>query len=144
MTARRALASLAAALAATTALAVAAPVPASATDYFWVWSDGSRSADRLLAEAHYRRPTALPTLVVTAVPPGRSQRARLEVRQGGRWLPEDSAWTGERGVARLSLNPYCANGDWCDQQQQYRLTIAGESVRLTIAYASRPHATRGD
>ena len=116
--------------------AVAAP-PANAADgttYFWRWSDGSRAATRTFTEAAYLDAGRLPSLIVTAVPAGRRAPVRLAVRRAGHWLTEDGAATGGAGVAVVALNPYCLDGDWCDERQDYRLSVDGQSVRLAITY----------
>lgn len=118
----------------------ALPAPAAASEkppevtYFWRWSDGSRSAQRSLSEAAYRDAARLPSLIVTAVPAGRPTSVRLAVRRAGRWMTEDVSATGSSGVATLSLNPYCRNGDWCDERQDYRLSIGGRSARLAVTF----------
>jgi hypothetical protein len=115
-----------------------APAAAAATDspaYFWRWTDGSEARSRTFDESRYDVPSRLPRLQVSSHPPGEGQRVTLQTRVLGSWRTEDSATTDGRGVVRLQLNPYCADGAWCRGTFDYRLVVAGQTAAIRITFA---------
>lgn len=123
------LALLPAALAVALASAAATP-PAPA--YYWRWSDGSRVMSRTFADSAVG--DVLPTVVVSMRPAAAGHRAVLQFRDEDRWRTEDAAATDASGSATLQLNPYCADGGWCDTAMDYRIVIDGEVARLRVTY----------
>ena len=107
--------------------------------WFWEWSDGSRDRHRTLAEATYRTWSRLPVLVVASAPALRGARATLEVHDGRSWRIEDTATTDDQGRSRLTVNPYCRDGGWCDGTTRYRLTVDGSTAPLRVAFRPREH-----
>lgn len=124
------LALLPAALAVAVVSTAAAP---STPSYYWRWSDGSRAMARTFADPA-DRDSALPTVVVSIRPASAGHRAVLQYRDRGRWRTEDAAATDGSGSAALQLNPYCADGGWCDTALDYRVVIDGEVARLRVTY----------
>jgi len=126
-------------LAAIAAIAAIAAVgtPASAAprpSWFWEWSDGSRSRDRVLSEDVHRTWSDVPSLVVASDPPWSGRPVRLEVLIDGRWRTEDASRTDQEGAARLRVNPYCSDGDWCSTPASYRLVVDGITARLAVSF----------
>lgn len=99
--------------------------------YFWRWSDGSERSARLIDIPHE---SGIPGLVVATAPATAGQRVLLQFRDGTRWRTEDSATTRADGTARLDLNPFCADGDWCRRTFDYRLVAGGRTAALTVTY----------
>ena len=107
---------------------------AASTDgptYFWRWSDGSERQARLVDTARQSR---IPGLVVATSPATPGQRVLLQFRDGTRWRTEDAATTRADGTARLDLNPFCEDGDWCRRAFDYRLLAGGRTAELTVTY----------
>lgn len=126
-------------LAAAMLLPLAWPGAAAARDgtpgrslWFWRWSDGGEQRVRVV-EVGGAAP-AWPHLVATVVPAERGRRVIVQVWSGGRWRTEDSATTNAAGVARLGINPFCADGDWCRRQVEYRLLAEGRTARLSVRF----------
>lgn len=117
-------------------IAVLGPSPragaADGPDYFWRWSDGSERPTRTFDTASTGE---LPALVVATLPASPGQRVRLQFRDTRGWHTEDATTTGADGTARLHLNPFCENGDWCRRTFDYRLVAGGRSAALRVTYA---------
>lgn len=119
--------------------AVAAPVPVlqpAAQEFYWEWSDGADAKRRTFRESEYELPENLPQLIVAAEPAKPQQYVKLQYKQGSTWRREDAGLTNSKGLVRLSLNPYCEDGDWCDGTYKYRLLVNGQYTIFTITYAS--------
>jgi hypothetical protein len=112
---------------------VSAPPDAATVAYFWQWSDGSRAAARSFTDPQ-AGPVGLPGLVVASEPAARGRVVVLQFRADGRWHTEDVARTDERGRARVDLNPFCSDGDWCEGTLSYRLTVDGQSAPLRVTF----------
>lgn len=116
-------------------LLTAGPISQSAAaddpDYFWRWSDGSERSVRLIDTA---RESGVPALVVATAPATAGQRVLLQFRDGSRWLTEDAATTRSDGTARLDLNPFCDDGDWCRRTFDYRLVAGGRTAAVTVTF----------
>jgi hypothetical protein len=110
------------------------PAPAVRAEplWFWEWTDGSTARMRDLAEVRYPSWSDLPGLVIASTPATPGSRIALQVRAHGRWVVEDVATTGPDGRAILRINPYCADGDWCDGRSDYRLVVAGAQAPLQV------------
>jgi hypothetical protein len=119
-----------AALAMTVALSPTAGA-ADGPDYFWRWSDGSERPTRTLDTASGG---GLPALVVATLPASPGQRVRLQFRDALGWHTEDAATTGADGTARLHLNPFCEDGDWCRRTFTYRLVAGGRTAALRVTF----------
>lgn len=120
-------------------LPLIAPLPAAAQEgapdpslWFWRWSDGGEQRVRVIEVGGTA--STWPHVVATVVPAERGRRVIVQVWSGGRWRTEDSATTNAEGVARLGINPFCADGDWCRRQFEYRLLAEGRTARLTIRF----------
>lgn len=127
---------LAARLVAISAVLAAGPSVGSAAaadgpTYFWRWSDGSERPTRLVDTA---RPSRIPGLVVATSPATPGQRVLLQFRDGNHWRTEDAAMTRTDGTARLDLNPFCEDGDWCRRTFGYRLVAGGRTAALTVTF----------
>lgn len=145
---KRRIATLVAAVGLATALvpvtggvASAAPAPLAPTArpmaqaFFWDWEDGVDSRRRTFRMDDYGSAHNLPRLLVTAEPARPSQYVKLQYKDStGAWRREDADTTNGRGVAYLSLNPYCSNGTWCDGTYKYRLKVNGKYTIFTITY----------
>ncbi len=105
--------------------------------WFWEWTDGSTARTRDLNESRYPTWSALPGLAVASSPAAAGRRISLEVKIRGRWVIEDAATTGQDGRALLTINPYCADGDWCDARVDYRLVVAGVQAPLQVRLIPR-------
>ena len=113
-------------------LVPAAPAgAATGPDYFWRWSDGSERATRTLDATS---DAGLPVLVVATHPVTVGERVRLQFRDSRGWHTEDAATTGSDGTARLHLNPFCEDGDWCRRAFDYRLVAGGRTARLRVSF----------
>ena len=125
-------------LAVAAGLGTAAAPPSAAADsadqalWFWRWSDGGEQRVRAIAVGG---PTSgLPSLIATVVPARSGQRVVLQYLDRGRWRTEDVAATNARGVARLEVNPFCPDGDWCRTEFRYRLLAGGRVAPLTVRF----------
>jgi hypothetical protein len=124
-------------LAALVLITPASPAAAASSDgpaYFWRWSDGSEARSRTFAEHDFGVPSRLPRVVVQAHPAAAGVRVVLQARVRGAWRTEDAARTGPHGAARLQLNPYCGNGDWCRTAFDYRLLVDGREAAVHVAF----------
>lgn len=131
----RAFASIAAAVVTGLSAVAAAPVAHAEQSFYWEWSDGVSSKTRTFTKAAYKTPGRLPQLVVTAEPSTPQQYVKLQFKQSGSWKREDGAVTNGSGSARLSLNPICDDGKWCEGTYKYRAIIDGNFTTFTITYA---------
>ena len=115
---------------------LAPPVVVSAVDdahYFWRWTDGSRAHRRAFADPGVGI-VDLPGLLVASEPAVRGRIVVLQFRDDRGWHTEDVARTDERGVAVVSLNPYCADGGWCDRALDYRLRVDGQDAAVRVTF----------
>jgi hypothetical protein len=112
----------------------ASPAGAEQQSYFWQWSDGRDARERTLDEGRYRSPERLPSLIVRAWPVAPRRLVTLQYLDGGVWRREDAAVTDRSGRATLELNPYCEDGDWCDESVAYRLLVNGVDTAFTLTY----------
>jgi hypothetical protein len=127
------------------AMAVGQAAPARADDHavtleaetgwFWEWSDGSRARSRTISEDQHRTWSALPRLRVASSPGQPGRLVTLEVRHRGRWSVEDSGVTDRTGRAHVSLNPYCADGAWCNETSTYRIRVASQTATFTVRFS---------
>lgn len=111
--------------------AVAPAAAVDGPDYFWRWSDGIERPARLI---DIPRESAIPGLVVATAPATAGQRVLLQFRDGPRWRTEDAATTGRDGTARVELNPFCDDGDWCRRTFDYRLVAGGRTAPLRVTF----------
>lgn len=116
------------------AQAVAPSIMPTAQDFFWEWSDGVDSKVRTFRKSEYKIGENLPQLVVTAEPATPQQFVKLQYKQDGKWRREDGAATNSKGIAPLTLNPYCEDGAWCEGTYKYRLIVNGNYTIFTINY----------
>lgn len=122
--------------------ASAAPAPTApivqptAQEFYWEWSDGADAKRRTFRESEYELPENLPQLIVAAEPAKPQQYVKLQYKQGSTWRREDAGLTNGKGMVRLSLNPYCEDGSWCDGTYKYRLLVNGQYTVFTITYES--------
>ena len=117
--------------------AFAAPAARDPVLWFWEWTDGSTARMRDLAEGRYATWARLPGLVVASAPARAGEKVTLEVRHEGRWIVEDVAATGSDGRARLHVNPYCPDGDWCATSADYRLVVADVHAPIRVRFTPR-------
>ncbi|MEI6361439.1 MAG: hypothetical protein WCP95_04840 [Actinomycetes bacterium] len=111
--------------------------PAAAQKYFWKWSDGSQKTSRLFRQKTWKTQEKMPHLVVTAVPATPAKVVYLQFKQKGKWVVENKVTTDAKGVATISLNPFCSNDTWCDGTWSYRLKIGSLYQNLKIAYSEK-------
>ena len=107
----------------------------AAQRFFWEWSDGVDAKVRTFRQNEYQIAENLPQLVVLAEPAKPQQFVKLQYKQDGTWRREDARLTNSKGIARLSLNPICRSGNWCDGTFKYRLLVNGRYTNFTITYA---------
>jgi len=107
----------------------------AAQQFFWEWSDGVDAKRRTFRETEYQTQENLPRLVVSAEPARPQQFIKLQFKDGSTWRREDAGLTNGKGVVSLELNPYCANGTWCDGTYKYRLLVNGKYTVFTITYS---------
>lgn len=100
--------------------------------WFWRWSDGGEQRVRTVTVG--RTTAAVPGLVASVVPAASGERVVLQFLHRGRWRTEDVASTDDRGVARLDVNPFCPDGDWCRREFRYRLVAGGRTAALTVRF----------
>jgi len=110
--------------------------------WFWEWTDGSTARTRDLDEARYPTWSALPGLAVASTPASLGRRVSLQVRMNGRWVVEDVATTGPDGSTRLTINPYCAHGDWCSGRMDYRVVVADVEAPFQVRLIPRESTPR--
>lgn len=111
--------------------AVAPAAGADGPGYFWRWSDGVERSARIIDTP---RASGIPGLVVATAPATAGQRVLLQFRDGTRWRTEDAATTRPDGTARLDLNPFCEDGDWCRRTFDYRLVAGGRTAAVTVTF----------
>lgn len=87
-----------------------------------------------MSEARLTSTAPLPGLTVASAPAAYGRSVELLVRHEGRWVLEDSARTDRAGVARLTLNPYCSDGAWCNETADYRLRVDGITASLRVRF----------
>jgi hypothetical protein len=122
------------------ASATAAPelaAPTAKQQVFWKWSDGSQKTSRVFREARYNRAGRLPKIIVTAVPAKPRRVVILQFKQKGKWLVERRTSTSTKGVATLTLDPYCTNKTWCDGTWNYRIKVGTLYQVLKVTYVGQ-------
>lgn len=124
----------AAPMAAGTVHAVSVP---AAQQYFWKWSDGSQKTSRTFKQSQYQSAAKLPKLLVTAQPAKPTRTVYLEFSQKGKWVLESKTKTNSKGVATLSLIPYCDNQKWCSGTWNYRLKVGRSYQNLKLTYSRK-------
>lgn len=102
--------------------------------YYWEWSDDVEDTNRIFPKSVYKNAAGLPQLVVLAEPADPRQRVVLQFKQDGKWQREDAATTNANGIARLSFDPICRNGKWCEGTYKYRFLVNDHVASMKIEY----------
>jgi hypothetical protein len=92
----------------------------------WAWADGSTATKRSFRQDEYTGREGEIAVVVYAAPELPQRKARLQVRQGGKWVLVDDGvtdLTAGEGQVTLSINPICRSGTWCKGTFKLRIKV---------------------
>lgn len=110
------------------------PVGVAADRSFsWSWLDSYASNKRFFSKAILGDSGIPPIIVHTQT--ARVRPVILQFRQAGTWNTEAIVPTNTSGVALLNLDPYCADGSWCNGLYDYRIKVGNQVVHLVIQYS---------